>query len=738
VVVCVLMVFVVGVPETSAERVVIPLDGRWAIGESVEADDMPRQFPRAVMVPGLVSQAAPPFVDVNQYATVEQLQSWSRQLRGFDPASEGPMNGLGRTRQKRDYFWYQRTFTLPARRGRAVLVVNKGQFGTAVWLNGKKVGEHFGCATAGIFDVTEAIAWTSANRLVIRIGAHPGALPNWAPPGADLGRVHWAPGIYDRVWLQLADPPTIETVQVAPRIATADILVQTRIKNHGSARGCELTQRVVACRDGQSVGEPVRRRLQFAADEEQVVEQTLPMPGAVLWNPETPFLYTLETTTGGDSCSTRFGMREFRFDPAARRAMLNGKPCYLRGASFELPRFFGDPKCGSLPWDEAWVRKILVDIPRNMHWNCFRATLGALPQQWLDIADEAGVLLQYEFPIWALPPRYELWKEEEVIAQFREFLRDNWNHPSVVIWDASNETRWGFLREKLIPAVRNLDLSGRPWENSYNLPQSPGDPYEDHPYLVRSLLANNVSAGESPCPDMQFLEPMQGKGRGQAPGYKPGHAAIINEYDWIWHHRDGTPTLLSREVYQRVLGPKATPEQRRELAGYVMGGLTEYWRAYRQYAGVMFYTYLALDDPRANTCDYFSDVTMGVLEPYFADYMREAFKPLGVCVRFWQPSLSAGKSGRYEVMLVNDTYEAAQGRLELLWESEEGQMLERTETPYSVAAIDQKTYQLGLDAPRLPGKYLLKARAFWEGKPFSPTVSCRKVSVGTAAAEVSK
>ena len=85
-----------------------------------------------------------------------------------------------------------------------------------------------------------------------------------------------------------------------------------------------------------------------------------------------------------------------------------------------------------------------------------------------------------------------------------------------------------------------------------------------------------------------------------------------------------------------------------------MGGLTEYWRAHRQYAGVMFYTYLALDDPRAFTCDYFYDVQRGILEPHFAEHMREASKPLGVYIRFWQPNLPAGESRRYDVMLVND------------------------------------------------------------------------------------
>ena len=720
-----LLVLLAGTVNARAERVVIPLDGTWAVAESVEADNMPMEFAHEVAVPGLVNQADPPFPDVDRYETAEILERWSRY--GLLPSSEAAIKELGRTQQKRNYFWYRRAFTLPAHRQRAVLVVGKAQFGTAVWLNGKRVGEHLGCATAGLFDVTEAIAWTGENRLTIRIGAHPGTLPDWAPPGADCGRVHWAPGIYDHVSLLLADPPVVETVQVVPRIAKSEILVQTRIRNHGPARECELTQRVATWKDGRPVGRPVVQRLHLAADEQRVIEQTVPVPAAVLWSPDNPFLYTLETTTDGDSCSSRFGMREFQFDTPTRRAMLNGKPCFLRGASFELQRFFGDPQCGNLPWDEAWVRKVLVDIPRDMHWNCFRATLGALPQLWLDVADESGLLLQYEFPIWSSrrkPQRHVHWKEDELIAQFGEFLRDNWNHPSVVIWDASNETRWDFLGDKLIPVVRKLDLSNRPWENSYNQAHGPNDPYEDHPYLFSSRSFQ-----------MHKLERMSSAGGKQRGGVnKPEHAAIINEYDWLWLHRDGTPTLLSGNVYERLLGPEATSDERRALAAYLMGGLTEYWRAHRQYAGVMFYTYLALDDPRAFTCDYFCDVRRGILEPHFAEQMRQASKPLGVYIHFWHPSLPAGQLRGYDVILVNDTHEEAQGRLELLWESE-GKVTERTETPYSVPAAGQMTYQLQLATPRSPGKYVLKARGFWQRKLWSPTVSRRKVSVDAVSDE---
>ena len=59
-----------------------------------------------------------------------------------------------------------------------------------------------------------------------------------------------------------------------------------------------------------------------------------------------------------------------------------------------------------------------------------------------------------------------------MISEFREWMRDNWNHPSVAIWDANNETWYPDFTTKIIPAVRALDLSNRPWENSYTGPEA--------------------------------------------------------------------------------------------------------------------------------------------------------------------------------------------------------------------------------------------------------------------------
>jgi hypothetical protein len=716
-------------PPVQANRAVIPLGGQWGVEEGVEPDAIPASFSHAVPVPGLTHQAQPAFVDVDQYETHEFV--WTMKRYGVLPPTES-CEGLGRTRQKRNYFWYARTFRAPACREQATLVVNKAQFGTVVWLNGQKLGEHAGCFTAGRFDVTGAMNWSGDNRLVIRIGAHPGAMPDGAFWGSDGEKGPWTPGIYDGVELRLADNPVIEDVQVAPRIASSEIVVQTRLKNFGAARTVELSQRVSTWKGRRPVGQPARQQIQLAAGEEKTVTQTVPVPDAVLWSPDNPFLYTLETATGGDTCPTRFGMREFCFDRVTRLPMLNGKVCYLRGASITLQRFFGDPKCGGLPWDEAWVRKLLADIPKRMHWNAFRICIGPAPQQWLDIADEAGLLLQYEFPIWsdreATPTkamRHTLWSEDDITEQLREFVRDNWNHPSVAIWDASNETRWAFLRDKLVPAVRGLDLSGRPWENGYMEPLAAEDPYETHPYK----FINHVFGKAPPFFQMTELEQPQKP----LTGWQSQHAALINEYDWLWLHRDGSPTHLTRKVYDNLLGPDSTPQQRFALNGYLLGGLTEYWRAQRQHAGVLYLAYLDGDLPHVFTCDNFLDVAALKLEPHFESYMGEAFKPLGVYLDFWQPTVSAGTNRVYRVTLVNDTHEPARGWLTLAWLRESGGTVgAQAKQPFEVAPVGRSCCEIELAAPAGEGRYVLTGKASWAGKSFSPTLSRRQVTVTKA------
>ena len=369
--------------------------------------------------------------------------------------------------------------------------------------------------------------------------------------------------------------------------------------------------------------------------------------------------------------------------------------------------------------------KLLVDIPRRMHWNAFRLCIGPPPQQWLDVADEAGLLLQYESPIWIWKQSRFLkhWKEEEVIAQFKEFVRDNWNHPSVAIWDASNETFWPELRTKVDP--------GGPRAGPFQPPLGKR--------LQRSARARRPLRGPSlfsPRPQEAAPVPVgrDGNPRRVAEADRHAHELARLHHQRVRHalsaSRRAADPRLAEGVRLPAWARRQRPSNVSRSSAYALAGLTEYWRAHRNYAGVMYLAYLDGDVRDAVTCDNFRDIRRLALDPYFADYVGEAFKPLGVYVNFWQPQLPAGAKRSCRVMMVNDAYEPARGRLNLVWQSAAGgRAAGRAERAFDIPALGQAAYDLELTTPAEAGQYELKAEAFWDGKPWSPTVSRRNVAV---------
>ena len=204
----------------------------------------------------------------------------------------------------------------------------------------------------------------------------------------------------------------------------------------------QLRFKVREARSGKPAGEASSEQVTLDGNAEQTVEVRIPIRHCRLWSPEDPFLYELETSTGADTLRTRFGMREFRLDHATGRAMLNGRPYFLRGSNVTLYRFFEDPQCADHPWREDWVRRLHRQF-KTMHWNALRYCIGFPPEFWYRIADEEGILIQDEFPIWGGGPK--IWPAEltsqQLIQEYTEWMQERWNHPCVVIWDAQNETR---------------------------------------------------------------------------------------------------------------------------------------------------------------------------------------------------------------------------------------------------------------------------------------------------------
>ena len=661
------------------KRTTINLNGTWNIEEGT-MDKIPENYTHTVQVPGLVSLAKPAFE--NAGPKVKDRRS------------------LIQKDSLREAFWYRRTFeitgSVPAV---SVLKVSKAMFGTKVFLNGQDLGEHLPCFSPGYFNIAKALR-KGSNELVIRVGSSRNSVPFSIPDGFDFEKDRYIPGIFDNVELILTGTPFIETVQTVPEIDKKQVRVQVKLDNPGMIETSNVEIVITEAGSNKVAGE-VEKEISFMPGL-NILGVTVPIESCRLWSPEDPFLYNVKVVTKSDHYETRFGMREFYHDTITGRPMLNGKPFYLRGTNVTLYRFFEDEACGDLPWNEDWVRTLHKSF-KKFHWNSIRYCIGIAPEDWYRIADEEGILIQNEFPIWYGGKGWNLWPEElraeELALEYTEWMQDQWNHPSIVIWDASNETvsHDGKTEEiaEAVKEVRTADLSHRPWDNSYSGIRKAGDVMELHPYhfqnakfRLKDIASANTNPGGNPG-ETKFMK-------------------IINEYGWLWLNRDGTPTTLTNELYNNILGPNSTEEQRRHLYATYLAAETEFWRCHRQAAGVLHFTALGYSRSDGQTSDHFTDIANLVYEEQFMKYIPDAFSPAGLMLDEWGNEIRSGKNHDFRIIAINDLEAEWSGKVLLQILNGENVLAEKSEA-ILIPAYGQSTVTISLVTPELPGNHTVIA-----------------------------
>lgn len=666
----VLILVISGCTQKTVKREALSLNGTWEFAESGSFDEIPSEFSGSVQVPGLIDMAVP---------------------KADTPYTD-------------KVYWYRKSFSIDQKLPDvAMLKINKAMYHTKVILNKKEVGENYYCFTPSFFDLRKFLNDGNAeNELLIAIGCY-NNLPDTILNGHDFERINYIPGIYDEVEIQLTGYPYIENVQTAPDLQDYNLRVKAWFRNDEKSEKISLKYNIMEVSTGKIVSEG---DTSFKGD---VIDFRIPMTDYRPWSPEDPFLYELSLNTGNDVKNTKFGMRSFSFDDKNGVALLNGKPYYMRGTNISILRFFEDPVRGNLPWDYKWAARLHEKF-KSMHWNSARWCIGFPPERWYEIADSMGFLIQDEYPLWAGMRNV---KSQHLVKEYTEWMKDRWNHPCVVIWDSQNET---ITEEtgKAINLVRGLDLQDRPWDNGWSPPQAATDPMETHPYLMEYLIDPGKS-DKAPWTDLYttIRIPQNGPSeRSPSPGGKEyQNPIIINEYEWLWLNRDGSPTTLTDRVYERLLGKNATKEQRFEIYARILAMDTEYWRAHRKCAGVLYFTglgYSRSKPPRGQTCDNFTDVKNLVFEPYFEKYLKSAFAPVGLMADMWNARYKMNTELNVPVYVFNDTYTEFSDTLKItIYRGNE--LLKEISHPVSVAPLGEEIFNIPVKMPDVQGKCTFSA-----------------------------
>ena len=484
----------------------------------------------------------------------------------------------------------------------------------------------------------------------------------------DFEKTTYTPGIYDSVSLILDDNPHIETIQTNPRL-DGTLEIKAVLRNESSEPYDGTVHFSLSRDDNQAPAGDASVTVSIPAKGEAPVTATISVQDCQFWTPDHPFLYDLTTETAGDQRTDRIGMRTFDFNPTTKMPELNGKPCPLLGTNVCIYRFFEDPHRGDLPWNREWVRALLKKF-KTMHWNCLRLSLGPPPDFWYDLCDEEGILIQDESPIWyardynanpqdKVPAAVTV---DEIVAEVTPCLYDRANHPCIFLWDLANET----MSEKVKQAItklRPIDLQGRRWEDGtrdFNTPVDAHDPVELHLYPF--FQPNTLEVFNKPAPPEKGTNPL-----------------IVNEYGWLWLARDGSPTRLTARLFGLLVGgginshDYGTKADRRYTAATYLAADTEFLRSSRQYQGIEQFCGLDYSRPNVNpavsgqTSDNFLEPIASLqFDPYFENYLSDAFAPVGLCIGRYDSVYPAGSAQAFPVSVYNDSPQPWQGDVRLM------------------------------------------------------------------------
>jgi len=684
------LLFLAACTDQDQKRHQISLNGEWEITKTDTVSDIPTNYSSKIPVPGLIDMAVPVLDD---------------QELAYDNS----------------VYWYRKRFQVKEA-DLVRLKINMAKYHTRVYVNGQFAGENLYNFTPALFDLKPFLKGKNQeNELVISVGCR-NNLPDTVINGNDFEKIKYIPGIYDEVKLITTGFPYISGVQIAPDIDKGRVRIVAELEKLSAEQDEEVDYIIRERVSGKVVAEGNYAPGTNSGKQDSKLDFTVQLSDVNLWTPETPFLYEVELETAGDKSVTRFGMRTFTHNPEGGPYLLNGEPYYMRGTNVCIHRFFEDPERDDLPWNDQWVTTLHSRF-KEMNWNSIRYCIGLPPERWYEIADSLGFLIQNEYPIWAsrFDGIYPKVTAEHLANEFKVWLPEHWNHPSVVIWDAQNET----IAPETVEAskmVRHLDISNRPWENGWSAPDNPTDPIESHPYLFHKYARNDHPSEKGPLSDHLYKVIIPNNDVNQRnpnpEGARYDNPIIINEYAWLWLNRDGSTTTLTDRVYDVCFSENLTKEQRIDVYTKHMGMLTEYWRAHRLCAGVLHFCGLAYsrpEDPRGQTSDHFIDIKNLTFEPKFVQYVKPAFSPIGLMINFWKRTAAGGSNQQFEVYVINDYNETWDGTLKISL-NEESRIISTQEHEITIPATGRIILNSEISVPDVKGHYKITAHIEVDGQ----------------------
>ncbi|MEK6700726.1 MAG: sugar-binding domain-containing protein [Planctomycetota bacterium] len=361
------------------------------------------------------------------------------------------------------------------------------------WVNGREVGRHIGDWVPFQFDIGDALHSDGRdNELVIRADRMAPGKEVWID-GAPVQGGHITKGFHDllsihkggiwlSVYLDVTGGLTLmpDGLGVLADSRTGRVEVDVELQRNVGGGSVELD--VV---DPQ--GKKVASLTADVKDGADSVHVQADVTNHVLWQPDSPLLYRIDARLIGSDGrvsqleSTRFGFRRVEVGGKdGRQILLNGRPIFLSG----MLDWGHEPRHISPTATPDELRERFKAL-RERGFNLVCICMWYPPKYFYDIADEMGMLIWQEHPVWKSPMGDEHIPDYQ--RQFTKFFRRDRNHPSVVMVSGSCEHErfnpklatwwWGRVRSLMPDRIAQIQTAFFAWTDLTKT-----DAYDEHTY----------------------------------------------------------------------------------------------------------------------------------------------------------------------------------------------------------------------------------------------------------------
>ena len=363
------------------------------------------------------------------------------------------------------------------------------------WLNEKLLGENPYGYSPVYFEVTDFINDnTEENIFTVRVDHSRYADSRW----------YTGSGIYRNVkiiTLNKLHIPVWGTYITTPEITAnkATVHLEVKVENDIDSESSFTLSTEVIDSEGNKVAKKVDQ-VNLSAKGKDAFYQRFTVARPKLWDCENPNMYKAITSIIQDGeivdkYTTPFGIRSLRFDKD-QGFFLNGKPTLAKGVCLHHD---GGLVGAAVP-KGVWKRRL--EKLKEAGCNAIRTSHNPYSQEFLDLCDELGFLVQNEFfDEMDLPKdkrrnyhdhhddyitrgyteHFQEWGKSDLT---RTMLRDR-NHPCVFEWSIGNEIEWTYLHYRYV--------TGQWFEN--NTPNGNGSEFwRDGPKLSPEELKERYDA----------------------------------------------------------------------------------------------------------------------------------------------------------------------------------------------------------------------------------------------------